>query len=108
VTPGPWRIHATPASPIRNQPDHLAVIAGDDHRVAPCVCFINGTNPDADGNARLVAAAPDLLNAVMAAERALSEACAELRLEGCDRAHDRVAALMRQVRSIIDRVEERP
>jgi hypothetical protein len=57
-TSGPWKVFGV----RRNQ--YLAVIDSipdrDGKVVANCICHVATSNPDADANARLLAAAPDL------------------------------------------------
>lgn len=64
-TPGPWKTYGGPAHPQRH---HLAVIDSipdvDGKVVANCICHLASTNPDADANAKLIAAAPQLLEAL--------------------------------------------
>lgn len=64
-TPGPWKTHGGPAHPQRH---HLAVIDSipdvDGKIVANCICHLASTNPNSDANARLIAAAPELHDAL--------------------------------------------
>lgn len=63
-TPGPWKVYGGPG----RLKHHLAVIdsipdvAGK--VVANCICHVATTNPDSDGNAVLIAAAPELADAL--------------------------------------------
>jgi len=69
TTPGPWRIHwiraSVPMEPYR-------VIATNGDRVTRWGTFIKPSQPAASANAHLIAAAPDLYEA-------LAEACDEIR-----------------------------
>lgn len=64
TTPGPWKVHGGRAS-LKH---HLAVIDSipdvDGKIVANCICHVARTNPDADSNALLIAAAPELAEAL--------------------------------------------
>lgn len=80
-TPGPWHIDLqSPYSPVCIKPYPGEV-----------VCDIEGTGPEAEANARLIAAAPDLLAAVHSA-RAACEA--------------RIGVLAEEKRELIGRGEE--
>lgn len=72
-TPGPWKIHGGPAH-LRH---HMAIIDSipdvDGKIVANCICHMAGTNDDIEANARLIAAAPDMLEALQKANRYLAE-----------------------------------
>ncbi len=60
-TKGPWRVHGGPG----RLHHHLAVIDSipdvDGKVIANCICHVATSNDDSDANARLIAAAPDLL-----------------------------------------------
>lgn len=63
-TPGPWKIFDGWGS---SQHDPIIVDSIPDvggKCVANCICHISATNDDAAANARLIASAPDLLDAL--------------------------------------------
>lgn len=56
-TPGPWTTFS--------YPDHVAVVFRPEHpRRSGTVCDLTGIGGEHDANARLIAAAPDLLDAL--------------------------------------------
>lgn len=61
-TPGPWKIHGDGKKHDR----YLAVIDSIPDRegkvVANCICHVATSNPDADGNARLIKMAPQMID----------------------------------------------
>ena len=63
-TPGPWKIHGDGSRQYR----YLAVIDSildkDGKVLANCICHVACSNPQADGNAKLIADAPAMLNAL--------------------------------------------
>ena len=64
-TPGPWIIHGGPGRLKYN----LAVIDSipdvDGRVIANCICTLANSNDDCDANAKLIAAAPELLEALV-------------------------------------------
>jgi len=71
-TPGPWQVVLQPKG--ETGPTRITLKDSTDHyRDEICVLY---TNPDGSpGNARLIAAAPVLLNALKAAQKRLCEQC---------------------------------
>ncbi len=61
-TPGPWKVFGGPGR-LRHS---LAVIDSipdvDGKIIANCICHVATTNDDCDANAKLIAAAPELLH----------------------------------------------
>lgn len=63
-TPGPWKIFDGWGS-SREKPIIVDSIPDDNGKfVGNCICFVATTNDDAAANARLLAAAPDMLAAL--------------------------------------------
>ncbi len=62
-TPGPWKIHRG-----KHNRDYLAIIDSipdkDGKVVANCICHVAMTNDDRTANANLIAAAPELADAL--------------------------------------------
>lgn len=65
-TPGPWKVFR--GSRHQSDRNYMAVIDSipdvDGKVVANCICHIASTNEDAEANAKLIAAAPELLEAL--------------------------------------------
>lgn len=60
-TPGPWQVYSQP-SRHRDCAPTVHVCAAGDPKLVPCVAHIPGTEPCQEANARLIAAAPELLS----------------------------------------------
>ena len=61
-TPGPWKIFEGWGADKR-RPVIVDAIPDDEGKfVGNCICYAASTNPDIEANARLIAAAPDLLD----------------------------------------------
>jgi hypothetical protein len=76
-TAGPWKIFEGWGADKRRPVivDSIPDVAGK--FVGNCICYTASTNPDMDGNANLIAAAPDLLNACRAAFDSIMDHCAK-------------------------------
>lgn len=89
-TPGPWRV----VPPVGGEPaEILACPPGDDE--GTLVASMETVNA---ADARLVAAAPDLLAAALAAREIVLRVCAEDSWPAADRARDLLDAAIRQAK----------
>ena len=91
-TPGPWTYDGTVA--FSDRPDLPCVV--DEYRLVVAQCWDDGhTDDECEANARLIAAAPELLEALEdAAEafRIVAEVAEDLRMEGLESFREREAA----------------
>jgi hypothetical protein len=64
-TPGPWRVYRQPSKTWQGMYS-LHVLASDQTpaEMAAAIVHVAGTNPDDEANARLIAAAPEMLEAL--------------------------------------------
>jgi hypothetical protein len=60
-TPGPWKIFEGWGADKRRPVIVDAIPDVDGKFVGNCICHMASTNPDIEANARMIAAAPDLL-----------------------------------------------
>jgi hypothetical protein len=70
-TPGPWKIFEGWGADKRRPVIVDSIPDVDGKFVGNCICYTASTNPDIEANAKLIAAAPELLNACKAAMRIL-------------------------------------
>jgi hypothetical protein len=71
-TPGPWKIFEGWGADKRRPVIVDSIPDVDGKFVGNCICYAASTNPDMDGNANLIASAPDLLAACKGAMRIVS------------------------------------
>ena len=71
-TPGPWKIFEGRGADSRRPVIVDSVPDVDGKFVGNSICYLTSTNPDIHANARLIAAAPDMLAAIQGAMRIVS------------------------------------
>lgn len=64
-TPGPWKVYDGYGVDSRKPVIVDSIPDQDGKCMANCICYVATTNPDFEANARLIAAAPALLDAVI-------------------------------------------
>jgi hypothetical protein len=70
-TPGPWKRYEGYGVDFRRPVITDAIPDRDGKCVANCICYVATTNGDWDANAKLIAAAPDLLEALIYMRRTM-------------------------------------
>jgi hypothetical protein len=67
-TPGPWKIFEGWGADSRRPVIIDSVPDVEGKFVGNCICYLASTNPDMDANARLIAAAPEMLQVLKSAK----------------------------------------
>jgi hypothetical protein len=72
-TPGPWKRYEGYGVDFRRPVITDAIPDRDGKCVANCICYVATTNGNWDGNAKLIAAAPDLLTACINVAKSMED-----------------------------------
>ena len=77
-TPGPWKYHKCDSTGEQNSPQRMYVIAVGDHKGVVVDEVLSCCADNQEANARLIAAAPDLLEACKFGLNLLCQCCKSL------------------------------